>query len=219
MKPVWVAVACATIVVACGSDRDPRSPFDEPVLTATPSPTPTVMSTPSAPHSHIVLGASEMGSGQILADFDFQNEAAELSDAQCVGAADADCIGGVVVYSGSSPAFEATSEHDHGELHPLEPGTAVLLEVIALDPNVQVQVDGTILRHPGATVSLGRTPFHEHAVWQLVLPAHSDPHTDTHTITFRFRDANERYAPSPPYTVRLIVSEGTAHSRRMACKG
>lgn len=207
MRPLVLALVCALSVIGCGDD-DGFSGLPSPVATASPTPT----TTPMPAHAHIVLGSSEMGGGEIVADFDFENEGAELNEMTCEGGSGPECNGGTIIYSGVSPAFLAAEEHGHGgALHPLNSGTQVILELVSVDPGVQIRFEDMVLNRQGQRLLLGTAPFHHHVTWQLVLPASTCPHESVHTASLRFLDSSNRYRPSQVYTIRLNVVENGHH--------
>ncbi|GIW43096.1 MAG: hypothetical protein KatS3mg077_0378 [Candidatus Binatia bacterium] len=207
----FVVVLVASVLLACGDDgdreeHDPPNPSASPIATRTPTATPTPTVRPAG-HDHIVIGSHHAGGGELVAHFDFKGSAAELHEKQCVGGSGDTCAGGLIVYSGTSPAFEsvagdAAEEH----LQPLLQGTAVEIEIVDISPNVQVQFDSAILDRAGARTTLGVAPFHVHGSWQLVLPFDADPGSVSAFVSFRFLPVGRTYEPSMPYTLELRVT-------------
>ncbi|MCX8071608.1 MAG: hypothetical protein N3C12_04035 [Candidatus Binatia bacterium] len=213
-KHFW-AVLSLLFAVGCGDDRE-NGPLSNPTASPTPtehrlpSPTPTPR---QAAHAHILIGSHHGGGGEIMAHFDFDQGAAELTEEQCLGGVGDSCEGGLIVYSGTSPAFETVGADEAEEhLQPLLPGTEVEIEIVEIDEGVRIQVEGTELSMAGSRALLGVAPFHTHVSWQLILPGGVDPATATPKVRLRLVAAGSVYDPSATYTLRLkVVDAGHDH--------
>src|SRR5690606_14541860 len=130
------------------------------------------------------IGSTEDGGGSLAAEFDFHSAIPVFFDT-CLGGDGEECRGGVRLYSTVNPGFVAIGHdhgghgdghaqeeeedgHGHGEeeesLFPLVDGTAISLEVIAIDEGLSMRIEGTTLNSAGQMVDLGEAPhFHSDA--------------------------------------------------------
>ncbi len=200
--------------LACGSDDEERvhQPQQTPTIARTPVPTPSPTPTPAAEtHWHLLIGSHHAGGGEITVHQESNTNVALLTERQCIGGAAEACVGGVILYTGSFPAFESVNEeHADEHLQPLPPGTSVEIEIVSLSPGVRLQIEDKILSQAGARALLGVVPFHAHVQWQLVLAHDVDPEHGQYVVTLRFLVPGSGYEPSAPYT--LLLQVGTMHN-------
>lgn len=150
----------------------------------------------------LIVGAEPSDGGALAVRFDFTRRVHVSPSVE---------LGGVVLHTGTDPGFDGL-EFDEPPLAPLEPGTPVSVEVVALDGPVSVQVKGPILEAPGHAAFLGTMTsdgdgLHVHPTWRLATP-------DAATVVqacLRFRlVTTARYAPSPVYTVVITNAAADA---------
>ena len=115
----------------------------------------------------------------------------------------ASSFGGVDLFSATEPGFNAMVRADRrADMRPLERGTEVEIEIVALDPGVAVVVVGRRLGAPGDRARIGSAPdLHVHPSWQLVVPPGT---SGDGSVTFRLVSPSPRYAASDP--VRLGIA-------------
>jgi hypothetical protein len=194
----------ATFVVtaaACGSDGGGGQ--SSATVTATPTPEPT----PEPGHMHVILGSDQAGGGNLATDFDFST-AVKVFFSQCFGGTGADCQGGMSLYSGEV-GFEPLAEDEATDtFFPLAAGTALSLEITAIDEAVQLKFGDAVLSQAGDSVELGSVPgFHTEAEGQVVVPGVQTG--GEYQVSFRIVDDGGQYGDSPDYTLSLTPSEGS----------
>jgi len=116
----------------------------------------------------------------------------------------ASSFGGVDLFSATQPGFGALVRAEpSGELDPLERGTDVAIEIVALDPGVSAVVVAQRLAAPGDRAPLGVAPdLHVHPSWQLVVSSEA---TVEASITFRLVSSSARYGASDPVRLRVAA--------------
>lgn len=206
----------ALLGIACGgSDNPPLTPTATPTATATrtptvaPSPTFTTTPLPSASGQEDLFGSTARGSGALTID------ALALVPAYfsaCLGGSGPNCSGGSVIYIGSDPGFkEADADVPTPPLFVLPDGITVSLEVIAIDPVVNLKFDSGTLSAPGQSLVLGTTPgIHADLEWQLLLPGGAG--FDGHRVTLKLTTTASGYTDSAEFTVTVQPSSGVPPS-------
>lgn len=206
---------------------------------ASATPEPTVAATPTATHEHtgpehleVGIGSTEDGGGELAAEFDFDQVIPVFFDT-CLGGGGDECSGGIRLFSTVNPGFSPIGhdhdEHEHGaasnghaehdddnghghgeELFPLLDGTAVSLEVIAIDAGLSMRIEGTTLNSPGQAVVLGEAPhFHSDAETFISL-GDGEEEGDFH-MSFRLTTDAPEYQPSHEHTLRFTTDGGDDH--------
>lgn len=151
-----------------------------------------------APHSVMHVGSTEPGAGALRVD---DVPIAFVVSSVCIGGEGEDCVGGTVVYTGTSPGFENLEGDDEQlPIYMLPDGVEVSMEIVAIDPDASVLVSGVLLDEVGETVVINTTPeLHNHPTWQIVAPGGDVPADKQ--ITFRLHA--ESFDPSDEITVTL----------------
>jgi hypothetical protein len=210
------------VAAGCGDDEQT---FVLPTVTPVPVDTPIPTATPDDgddhEHRELEIGSTEDGAGHLAAEFDF-DEAIALFFNECFGGEGDECEGGTVLYSVVNPGFVAFGGDDHedeaetagmeheDEIYPLDPGTQISIEVIAIDEGLSMRFEDQVLENPGDTYILGETPdFHGDAETFLLLP-HDEEGNDFH-LTFRLRAGTSPYEISDDLTLRFFPEEGNEH--------
>jgi hypothetical protein len=228
-RSIATAVLSLLIVAGCNGDDDaapsPPTATASPVATATSTEVPTAAATatpddPGSAHRELQIGSTDDGSGALDAEFEYDRPVSLFFDT-CLGGSGEECTGGVRLYSAVNPGLvalghshEDESEDDgHGDegeepsLHPLVDGTAVSLEVIAVDEGLSLRIEGTTLDQAGQVVDLGEAPhFHSDSETFLSLNEGEDEHGDFQ-LSFRLTTGAPAYQPSDPLTVRFGTEE------------
>ncbi len=228
------AVVALMIVSGCSDDDDSAPPAQPtatapvvasatPTVAATEVPTAVATATPDehgTEHRELRIGAVEDGGGVLDAEFDY-DRAIPLFFDTCLGGSGDDCLGGVRLYSAVNPGFVALG-HDHGDasvsghghggehedsLFPLTDGTAVSLEVIAIDEGLSMRIEGATLDAPGQVVDLGEAP-HFHSDSESFLSLTDDQEESDFHFSFRLTSDAPEYLPSDPLTVRFSAVDG-----------
>jgi len=133
--------------------------------------------------------------------------------------------GGVSVYTGTDPGFDASDGDDPrfgdfgGDLAPvLLPGTQLWVEITAIEEGrTAALLNGKLLAKVGDSVYLGTQGaappdgLHHHPAWQLMLMLPEGEYGEG-TISFRVTTNSPAYEPSPSYTLRL----SNAHLNQVA---
>lgn len=166
-------------LIACGSDSNDLQPA------------------PPGGHGHIEIGSSSPGGGSILMEL----------PSTTVHVTEGGTVGSLTLWSSSDPAL-ATLEEDHPDdgLYALPEGAPVSLEVVALDGGVRFSYGDAILEEPGDSVELGLAPFHDHGLWEVVVP--EGVHEGEFDLSFRLTTTTPPYAASEPATFTLVLTEG-----------
>lgn len=190
-----------------------ETPVEEPTATATETPVEEPTPTPThehhgPPHSLMRVGSTEPGGGALGVD---DVPVAFVVESACIGGTGEHCEGGFVVYTGTSPGFDALEADDPGlPLYVLPDGVEVYMHITAIDEEASVLVSGALLDEVSETAVVNTTPhLHNHPTWQLVLPG--GEHVHDHEISFRL--LAEGYEPSEEITVTLQLFEGDDHDQ------
>ena len=152
-------------------------------------------------HIDLVIGASEIDGGELVADYDFDLPLEVFETAT---------IGGFTLWSGTDPGF-AQSEFDdpNDGFFALADGVTVSIEVTALEAGMQFRFGDVTVNEVGESVVLGTVPeLHGHGEWQVALP--EGVTTGQYPFSFRFI-ADSTYAPSRSETALLTPVEGEGH--------
>ncbi|MFI5365170.1 MAG: hypothetical protein ACHQ4J_06060 [Candidatus Binatia bacterium] len=208
MSRMTFAVGFIVIAVfgalGCGSDNITALSTATPMLTATPTPLPSVAGEEN------LFGSTAKGSGALTI------EALSLIPAYfsaCLGGSGATCDGGTVVYIGSDPGFKEADIDDPGRpLYALPDGVTLSLVVIAIDPALSLKFEnGTTLSAAGQSLVLGTTPgIHDDLEWELDTPG-GLPATG-HNVTLKLTTTASGFTDSVEFTETVEASSGTAPS-------
>lgn len=113
-------------------------------------------------------------------------------------------------YTSGNPGFDAEEVVDDPEndFFRLEPGAAIAIEAVALDPACKAWGPGlaSLIDEAGESVVLGGDNLHEHLTWHVDSddPAF-DPSEVIWSATFRLIDTGSTgYAASDPFTLQFI---------------
>lgn len=149
----------------------------------------------------IVIGATEKGRGALLADYDFSRPVSLSLSAS---------FGGVLLYSSTEPGFDLLPfDRPDRRQFALPSGVSVRLEIVAVDPGVQLKLESKTLREPGDFAELGTTPdLHAHGEWQVVVPEGGA--SGSFKLVFRLTSDRPEFSDSPPYEIRLEIDEERA---------
>ncbi len=147
-------------------------------------------------HEHMDIWSTADGSGQLVTNYDFPNKRPPLFfSTVCV--TPQQCL-----YTTINPAFRtavpADDVPDDG-LYPLQDGTAVTVELVAIAAGLSLNVSGKI-DMAGQSAKLGSSPFHVHPSWQLVVPQGVIGDYD---VSFRLSSDSPQYTTSDVYTLTL----------------
>lgn len=154
-----------------------------------------------AQHTDIELLSIADGTGALTSDYDFDRPI-RLSDSLGF------CPGGQCRYVSTNPGFVTPADDARG-LFALAPGTAVSLEIVAIDDGASVKVGSAILDDPDESVNLGSAPgLHNHPEWTLILP---EGVSGQYEVSFRLTTTAAAYADSGVFTALLtnLPSEPT----------
>lgn len=111
------------------------------------------------------------------------------------------CAGGDCLYSTIDPGFIALDDAPRQGFYTLAAGTAVSLEIVAIDAAAVLKVNGVALARPGDRTLLGRAgTLHAHPTWQLTV---ADGVVGDFPLAFKLTTDSPRYAESAVFTVRL----------------
>lgn len=159
--------------------------------------------TPAWAHglSAFVVASTAAGGGALAVDFDFR---------RVVPVSFVIEIGGSSLSTAGDIPFASLPGDDPGRgLYRLADGTAVTVEITALDPGAAMKLRGTVLDDVGDAILLGEQGAaaaddldDEHPELQLVVP-HPAGVYGAATIGFRLTTNAPGYAPSPTYVLRL----------------
>ncbi len=139
----------------------------------------------------ILLGSSAPNGGALVAHFDF-DEKILATPSVLPG-----------FFTTTEPGFDAVTTTAAGRF-PLANGTAVSIEITALDAGAQMQIASTTLDGPGDRAVIGTVPdLHAHPQWQLLL---DDGVTGDFTLAFRLSASG--YDDSTEYTMTITNVEG-----------
>lgn len=152
---------------------------------------------PQQEEAEILFGSTVSGSGSLLTKYDFGVPIEVEFNTE---------LGDFTIYSGTDPGLVSLGRDNGSGVAPLPKGVTVSIEIIAIDPEVQVSVGDTVLAAAGDRAEIGTTPIHVHPQWQLVLPSDAEP--EPHFVTFAFSAPG--YASSEGYTATLMVVEPAA---------
>ncbi len=201
---IGMILAAGLLAIAaqgCGDDNDDSNP-------ATATPTPTASPTPTEehgpPHSIMRVGSTEAGAGKLAINVDPAPTAFVVSTA-CLGGTGEDCVGGTVVYSGTSPGFNDVRQTDAMPPFRLPDGIDVRIEITALDPDTSLGISGATLDAVGESALVNVSgELHNHPVWQVVAPG--GEHPEPKEISFRLHA--DGFVSSDVITIPLELFEG-----------
>jgi hypothetical protein len=113
------------------------------------------------------------------------------------------CTSSSCVYSASDPGFIAPSPAPPGgAYHPLAEGTLVRVEIVSIDDDAVLQLQGVRLEASGQSAAIGTMPeIHAHPTWRLNLP---DGVFGEYRITYKLTTDSPLYTASEPYTAVVV---------------
>lgn len=152
-----------------------------------------------AQHGDIFVWSTASGGGALTTDFDAGEPLPVFQNL---------CAGGQCLFSNSNPGFNARSQdRPEADLFALVAGTAVSLEVVAIDAALSIKFGSTTLTKPGDSFRLGLAPnIHEHPSWQVVGASGA---TLEPSVTLKLK-ADSRYADSTPFVLRFTNNPAVA---------
>lgn len=139
-------------------------------------------------HEHMWIASSEDGGGALVLSYDFARAFPTVAQ------------GDGSTFGGLDPAFNGLVADDPpASLFRLQDGATVTMEVVTIDPEVHVVLNGKTLRASGDRVRIGTAPYlHQHPQWFLTPPAGA---VGTWHLSFRLESG--KYATSPVYTAAV----------------
>jgi hypothetical protein len=145
----------------------------------------------------LIVGSTLAGGGRLAVEYDFDREVEVTPSAT---------LGGMTLFTSSDPGFDALEEDEPEEsFFVLDDGTAVTVEITAIDPGAAVRIRGVTLDAIGEAAVLGTMPdLHHHPEWQLALP---EGVIETRTLSFKLTAASGAYDESEEYTLTLVPVE------------
>lgn len=150
---------------------------------------------PALAHEHMYIGSDQPHRGTIVLRYDFSRKFEVVP------------IQGGTGFLGTDPAFNAQVTDDPGDgIYRLRNHTRVKMELLAVDPGVSINMNGTKLQKPGDKAKIGRMPYlHQHPQWLL-----DPPPGVVGDFHLTFRVSASGYKPSAPYVATITnVSEPT----------
>lgn len=167
---------------------------------------------PLLEHAEFLLASTEEGGGRLTGQFEFDRPIGLFFNT-CLGGTGEHCEGGTAVYSSVSPGFEPLEEDDAQQsLYTLADGTEITLEVTAIDEELSLRIEDTVLDDAGDSVVLGETPeIHADVTSQLALPG--GPPSGEYEVSFRLHTTSETYDDSQEFTLSFVPleAEGDDH--------
>jgi cysteine-rich repeat protein len=146
----------------------------------------------------IEIRSTVAGGGALATDHDF---------GEPVPVFESVCAGGICLYSSTDPGFVTPASPAAG-LFPLDAGTTVSLEVLAMDDAVSIKVGAVVLNEVGESAELGTAlSLHRHPSWQLQLP---EGEVGEYTAAFKLTTPSSKYADSVQFTVMLSNAPSTS---------
>ena len=138
-----------------------------------------------AEHEHMLIGSTAPGGGSVILQYDFTR----LTVVEAP------------TFSSIDPSFAPQLVDDPSvPIYALTEGTAVRVEIVALDDGTSLTVNDATLDRPGDRKKIGDAPvLHNHVTWALDVP--SGVIGDFH-ISFKIV-ASGPYADSPVYTITI----------------
>lgn len=144
-----------------------------------------------------IVGSTEIGEGQLIADFDFGTPVPVVFNTE---------VGGFSIYSGTTPGFVALGPRNvSSSPYGLADGTPVGIRITEIDPEVRIVFSGGLLAQVGDEVTIGDAPFDIHPTWQLSFPPGEAP--GPRFVSFVLTTPMPEHAPSEVYTVSIVVAE------------
>jgi hypothetical protein len=143
---------------------------------------------PAHAHEHMYVGSTRPRGGSLVLRYDFARPFPLVPAPDGRG------------YLGTDPAFNAQVTDDPADgIFRLRNGTLVKMRIVAIDPQVTVNLNGTRMSAPGTKAKVGRMPYlHQHPQWTVDVPlgVYGDFHLS-------FRVSARGYGDSPTYTATL----------------
>ena len=159
----------------------------------------TLLALPAAAHAYhasdMIIGSTVAGGGALSIRYDFAN----LVEVSLSFAGPTQSL-----YSGTDPGWDAVFPSEP-PLFALAAGTAVRVQITAIDAGVSLKVGATTLAAVGDSVALGTIDaagngLHVHPEWRLLLP---NGVTGAYHVSFRLTTTSAAYAQSPVYAATI----------------
>lgn len=187
------AMVVLTLAVASACASDDGNGGGQPIPTVTPT-------SPPEDHSEVLIGSTQAGSGDLKAEYEFE-EPVHAHFSACLGGTGPECIGGTAVYSVVSPGFDSLEEDEPEASHfTLVDGTEITLRVISIDPGLSFKLGSLIIDAAGETVLLGAVPFHADIEAQVAVE-NGIVREGGWRITFDLTSSDSGYETSETYTL------------------
>jgi hypothetical protein len=163
-----------------------------------------------AQHDHagdMSIGATADGGGDFLVEYDFTR----ITRTDFSG-----IVGPFALYSSSNPGYLAAADEPGEGIWELDTGTTVEMAVVAIGPNLQVQIGASVLDGPGDAATIGTHDgvpgdggaLHGHPTFRLILDAPEGEFGEG-TIAFQVRgDPSNPTAYGDSETYTMHVSNG-----------
>jgi hypothetical protein len=115
------------------------------------------------------------------------------------------------LHTAIEPGFVPGEDDPSNGLFAIPLSTTVGLELLAVEPGLQIRIDGTTLDSPGETTVIGthddadrgNSDLHEHGEFQFLVNPNGERAFAEGEIHFRIYDAGGTYAPSDPRKLRV----------------
>jgi hypothetical protein len=144
----------------------------------------------------MIIWSNADGGGALTVEWDFGRKMVRAF----LGAP---CRLGVCFYSAIDPGF-ITAGEPHDGFHAIAAGTAISVEIVAIDAGVTLRINDHPLTKAGDSARLGTAPsLHVHPSWLLLLPEGDQA---DRSIAFKFTTDSSLYEDSQVYTVLLSTA-------------
>jgi hypothetical protein len=147
----------------------------------------------------MIVGSTADGGGDLAVEYDFDEPVVVTLSTS---------IGSFILYTASEPGFDLLVRDEPEEsFYVLSGGVDVRLEVVEIEPGVQIKIGDAVLDAVGESAELGTTPeLHLHPEWQLVLPEDAAP--GEYGVSFKLTTTSSVYGESAVHAVTIAVGEG-----------
>ncbi|HSQ01278.1 MAG TPA: hypothetical protein VL049_28995 [Candidatus Dormibacteraeota bacterium] len=142
----------------------------------------------------MLIWSTADGGGALTIDWDFANR-------DVLQTFKAFCAGGECLYSTIDPGFMAVDSDPRAGFFTLAAGTMVSIEIVAIDEQATLKINGVGLAHPGDRTLLGSAgTLHVHPTWQLTV---ADGVEGDFALSFKLTTDSPLYSQSALFSVRL----------------
>ena len=142
----------------------------------------------------MLIWSTADGGGALTIDWDFANR-------DVLQTFKAFCAGGECLYSTIDPGFMAVDSDPRAGFFTLAAGTMVSIEIVAIDEQATLKINGVGLVHPGDRTLLGSAgTLHVHPTWQLTV---ADGVEGDFALSFKLTTDSPLYSQSALFSVRL----------------